>query len=255
MKGGRRCSFMHADPGIVRGEKPLKKSPSVLLYGTNPQFFERRDTWFNRRGVEVFCSMTAPELLSIAKSRAISLILSSGVPASLSHEKLRRFIPEDMPVLVLAKSGDAPELLQAYHEGEASAVLVPPYEDRVMCATAEALKVPVRHYLRMLVQLRVGHGRAGGGFGFTNNVSATGLLLETKTKLKVGSEVKVSFMIPGAGAMTAVTGRVVRDAGLSPTGCFRYGVHFLDISADDQTHIRAMVSQDPVQQAPPALPA
>ena len=66
----------------------MTQSPTILLYSTEPAFFERRDTWFNRRGVEVFCAMDPRSLRANLSTRRPNLLLSRGVPAGLAAREL-----------------------------------------------------------------------------------------------------------------------------------------------------------------------
>ncbi len=216
--------------------------PTILLFSQQPAFFERRDTWFNRRGVDVFCAMDIDEVATIFSVRRVDLMLSQGVPGELSEGALRKVVPAQVPIILLTEGGDDARALASYTKSETCNVLKAPFGDKVMHLTARALAVPTRHYLRILVQIQVGES-AGGTFGFSNNISTTGMLLETKRKLAVGETVGLSFMLPGAPQMTATHALVVREAP-AEGNTFRFGVKFIDLPANDQEFLANLRTQD-----------
>lgn len=219
----------------------MSTGPTVLLYTQDPAFFERRDTWFNRRGVDVFCAMDMEEAAAILTLRRVDMLVSCGVPAGLAVEELRGQVPYGVPLIVLVTPEDDEDLIDDYRLASDVAVITSPYGDALMQNTAKLLSVPTRHYIRILVQLQIED--QAGGFGFSNNLSATGMLVETKKQLEIGTHIQLSFLLPGARQMTAVKARVVREAQSNKHGSFRYGVQFVDLPVADREHIVALTRQ------------
>lgn len=212
---------------------------TVLLFADDPQFFERRDTWFNRRGVDAFGAMNASEVALIAGARNVHLLLSKGAPSGMSLEALRTILPVPTPLIIL--NSGPPDELASYIGADDVYLLEEPFQDRVMDLTAKLLTVPTRHYLRILVQLKATETGRGGTFGFSNNLSASGMLLETRAELEIGNILELSFLLPGARQMTEARAKVVREAGKSRSGS-KYGVQFQGLSSHDQLVIHNLTS-------------
>ena len=210
---------------------------TVILIASEPAFFEREDTWFNRRGVDVFCASDLPELMRIAKVRCPDLIVSAGIPDSLREHQFRMIVPESVPLVILARMQDPRDELSEYAVGFHSTVIRRPYDNQVVRATAAALSGPTRKYLRLLVQLKFKDRSKTGAFGFSQNVSSSGILLETKRDIEVGTRVDMSFMLPGQHQMTRVQGEVVRHAPSIKLDSHCYGVQFLDLCAEHRAHL------------------
>jgi hypothetical protein len=205
---------------------------TVVLYSEDPSFFEREGTLFNRRGVEVFGAMDLDDLNRLIATLPVKLVISRGSPAGLPEPVLRTRLGTSPQLLVLGGANDDPLTLQTYERSPGSTVLIEPYGCRIVETTQTLLAIPVRHYVRMLVQLHAD----GGGFGYCQNVSMTGMLIELKRQLTVGSEFPISFMLPNIPGMIRVTARVVRHAS-SLRDAHRYGLHFLDVSPEDHERL------------------
>ncbi len=221
------------------------KRKTVILIAREPAFFEREDTWFNRRGVDVFCASDIPELMLIAKVRCPDLIVSAGIPDSLREHQFRMIVPESVPLVILARIHDPKDELLEYSVGFHSTVIRRPYDDQVMRATAAALSGPTRKYLRLLIQLKFKDRSKAGAFGFSQNVSSSGILFETKRDIDVGTRIEMSFMLPGQHQMTRVEGEVVRHAPSIKLDSHCYGVQFLDLCAEHKAYLDCLNQRAP----------
>ena len=83
-----------------------------------------------------------------------------------------------------------------------------------------------------------------GGFpllGKTTNVSSTGMLVEVRTPLEVGSRVKVKLFVPGSTNQVEITGEVIREAAVTDTG-HTYGVQFVELSQDSEFELQRFLA-------------
>ena len=214
---------------------------TVVLYSEDPSFFERPDTHIARRGVDVFATMDIFELGAVISAAPVKLVISRGAPGGMPEPSLRSRLGTSPHVLILGSDADDPMTLKTYQAGIGSTVLLEPYQNRVFETTQKLLEVPIRHYVRMLVQMK-GSGdssTAGAGFSYCQNVSVSGMLIEAKKELVVGSTVRLSFMVPNVPGMIDVSARVVRHAS-SVKDAHRYGVHFLDLRPEDKEKIAGL---------------
>lgn len=215
----------------------------VMVHSEDPSFFERRDTLFNRRGVDVFGSMTLEEASRILRQRAPDIFICQGVPSGLHAEDMRRVVRSGIPVVIMAIEGDDPALLAGYEADEDTHVLHPPYDGRLLELSSQLLGVAVRRYLRILVQMKVTDD-AGTSFGFSHDLSASGLLVESRVLCPIGQTISVCFMLPNAGRMVSARAEVVREAPCTKPGVRRYGCRFVGLSDEDKGLIAAFVDSN-----------
>ena len=86
--------------------KTVNNERTVILIANEPSFFEREATWFNRRGVDVFCANDLVELTAIMSFRVPSLVIAAGPPDCKREHEFRTIVPEAIPLLILARHTD-----------------------------------------------------------------------------------------------------------------------------------------------------
>lgn len=110
----------------------------------------------------------------------------------------------------------------------------------------ELLNVPLRREARIPVHFEVWSRFAPEEEAFEGvalNVSVRGILLEADEPLDVGTQLELSFTLPGESADLHVVGRVVRDAGVNE-GRPLSGIEFLILRGDARERIEAFVDRD-----------
>jgi CheY-like chemotaxis protein len=186
-----------------------------------------------RDGVE---RVTAPDAMAaIGMARALKprlVVLDADDPRVVESLRLLR---EDMPtramsVAVLAKS-PSPERRGELTAAGANAVLTDAegpglWDDRF----EELLGVPPRREVRVAVAITIWSRREKSPgvdvVGVTVNLSVSGLLLETRLPLPVGTTLNLSFRLPTAPDELRLMGRIVWTTP-GPAGTSRSGVEFL----------------------------
>ncbi len=106
----------------------------------------------------------------------------------------------------------------------------------------ELLTVPHRREARVPVRVRDWSGLPADpetGDGLALNVSVHGILLESRRRLEVGTNVDLQFRLPGAEEEVQVVGQVVRQEAVS-----RSGIKFLVLRGDARDRIRDFVESD-----------
>ena len=222
---------------------------TVILISKDPSFFEKEETWFNRRGVDVFCATSLQELVAIAGIRPPDLVISAGPPDGTREHMYRERIQESVPLVVLHRGSEDEKIVTEYTAGFRSTVIHRPYGNRILRATEAALASSSRHYLRVLVQFSLDSATRSGAFGFSQNLSPTGMLIETKRELQIRDRMAMSFMLPGKRDMTQVNVEVVRRAPSLKADSCCYGVQFLDLPAEDRAFIDSLNQASEHQQA------
>jgi Tfp pilus assembly protein PilZ len=104
------------------------------------------------------------------------------------------------------------------------------------------LYVPKRHSYRVVTRIGIGGGRDNTPlYGFMLNLSATGLLIESESKLEQGEELNLSFFLPKSKRIV-VTGEVVRVVPKETGDCCQYGIRFAGLDARAQQDIENFVT-------------
>jgi len=106
----------------------------------------------------------------------------------------------------------------------------------------ELLNVPHRREARVPVRVRDWSGLPVDpetGDGLALNISVHGILLESRRRLEVGTNVDLQFKLPGTQDEVQVVGQVVRQEAVS-----RSGIKFLVLRGDARDRIRAFVESD-----------
>ena len=181
--------------------------------------------------IEVRRAATATEglLLHRAESAdviAVDLDLPDG-PAEQFCQFVRAEATQRRVSLLVLCGPDEGERRRAADCG-ANAHIVRPTDARALSEEIKRqLAVPQRARYRVLAQVTVGKSDQAYSFFCTSeNVSATGILVETQEALRLGQTLDCSFFLPGR-LKVAAQGRVVREAS-SPSGR-QFGIQFVDL--------------------------
>ena len=215
----------------------MSSVPTILLLTRTPAFFEHPDVWFNRRGVDVFCARNIPEATTILKSKPVHLVICANVPPQVNSTFLRQFVPSRVPVLFLKTDSDSAKHATSFLAKDNCCVLSAPFGQRLSDHVAHLLAAPTRHYLRLLVHFQRCGSNQPVSFGFTANLSTTGLLLDTRCSASIGETLKLSFLLPGSRETTTVNGVVVRHSTTSNGDTHQYGLKFMDLPAHSRRTI------------------
>jgi DNA-binding response OmpR family regulator len=181
--------------------------------------------------IEVRKAATATEGLTLHRAEsadviAVDLDLPDG-PAEQFCEFVRAETAlRRVSLLVLCGPEEAERRRAA--DCHANAHIVRPPDARALSEEIQRqLAVPQRAKYRVLAQVTVGERNEAYSFFCTSeNVSATGILVETQEALRLGQTLDCSFFLPGR--LKVVTqGRVVRES--SAPGGRQFGIQFVDL--------------------------
>ncbi len=181
--------------------------------------------------IEVRRAATATEGLSLHRAEsadviAVDLDLPDG-PAEQFCEFVRaETTPHRVSLMVLCGPEEGERRRAA--DCRANAHIVRPADARALSEEIQRqLAVPRRAKYRVLAQVTVGNSEQAYSFFCTSeNVSASGILVETQEALRLGQTLDCSFFLPGR-LKVATRGRVVREAS-APSGR-QVGIQFVDL--------------------------
>ena len=112
-------------------------------------------------------------------------------------------------------------------------------------ACKRLLSIEARKEARLLVYVQV-QGYLQSSLFLCNslNLSASGILMLTARKLRMGDTVQLQITLPREKEKVRVSGRVVREAVEVESRLNAYGVAFEDVSAEDKDRIRTFVEEE-----------
>ncbi len=220
----------------------------ILIAEPLRSFLEKEKNFLHRADVQMFYAATNDEMLSIHSAEKVNLIITQpdmpGTPtdqlftAIRSNESLRKV---SLIIVCSEKQADR-ERAQLCSP---NVILTLPFDTVELLKKAQhLLDIPWRESYRVLLSVNIeGNSRDKAFFCRSENISATGLLLETDKSLNEGDRLICSFFLPESKQITA-TGQVVRamkQSDKSPTR--QYGVKFDRLMPDAKTAIEVFVER------------
>ncbi len=133
-------------------------------------------------------------------------------------------------IVVFSEDDFDPSEIEVLEAGANAILRLPPaddFDERV----GRLIQVPSRKDVRLPVRLQVS---ASSGFGATvpvlaQNLSATGLLIESNHPLNMGDEVSLALRFEDSGEIFAATAHITRTAGPN-----KYGAQFTSITRGEE---------------------
>ncbi len=216
----------------------------MLLVGSGGKLGAGSNGPLRRAGVAIRTAATAAEALALHRTANADLIVTDLDLPDLTAEQLCRQIREAETfrrvALVVLCGADEGERRRAA-ECRANVQLIRPEDAEAFAAQlARLLATPLRARYRVLARVTVEDGDEPRSFFCTSeNVSATGILLETEEELQLGQTLDCTFYLPGR-LRVATQGKVVREA---PAASERqFGVQFVDLSGEAQIALEHFVA-------------
>lgn len=109
-------------------------------------------------------------------------------------------------------------------------------------ACRRLLAISVRKSVRLLVYVQVlGYVKSNPFLCNSLNLSASGVLILTARRLKVGDKITLKITLPLEKEKVEVEGKVVREAGEIKSRLNGYGILFTDLSEKDKTRLQKFV--------------
>jgi CheY-like chemotaxis protein len=222
-------------------KKVLIAEPIQELIGKERNFLQRTD-------IKVLTAGRSDDLRAIHRAERADLIISQldlpGMDSVQLFETLRDdgMLRKTAVIMVHAGRPGEAELAQ---QCSADVVLRMPLNTWQLLKQAQhLLDIPLRESFRVLLSVRIeGKSSEKSFFCRSENISVTGLLLETERTLALKDRVECSFFLPGSQQLV-VRGDVVREVGASSrTGANLYGVQFISLAPDAKRAIESFVEK------------
>jgi len=206
---------------------------------------DKYETVLQRADVQVFTAATTDEILSLHQQKRMSLIIARldapGTPPERIYGQIRND-PELRAVSLILVCGDQPaDRVKAEHCGANAVMTRQAIDGGVLDKADSFLNIPTRGSYRVLLSVSIDADKDKSFFCRSENISATGMLLETDRTLVSGDRLNCSFFLPGA-KQIEVSGEVVRIISTTEkAGHRQYGLKFTKIAAADSAAIRDFI--------------
>jgi response regulator RpfG family c-di-GMP phosphodiesterase len=198
---------------------------------------EQDNSFLDRTDLQVFAAATNDEMLQVHRAERVDLIMTKLDLPGMASETLFNLIREDptlRTVSIILSCANTPEAIKASSRCRANAVLLEPLHPVLLMAKArQLLDIAARETIRVLLGATV-NGRSGEEAFYcrTKNISATGMMIETRRRLAEGARLSCQFYLPNATSIQA-TGKIVRIIQqASEAGEHQYGLMFTDVTPE-----------------------
>ncbi len=220
----------------------------ILIAESLRSSIEKEKNFLNRADVKMFFATTNSDMLAVHSAEKVNLIITEPLGDGMSTEQLFSSIRsrEDLrKVSVIIVCSDKPGEREKAQQCSPNVILSQPLDTQELLKKAQhLLNVPWRESYRVLLSVNIeGNSRDKAFFCKSENISATGLLLETDKSLHEGDRLICSFFLPESKQITA-TGQIVRamkQPDNKPTR--QYGVKFDRLLPDAKTAIELFVAR------------
>ncbi len=203
---------------------------TIIIAETILSAVGRDSTVFGRGGIALHPARTAEDALALHREKCADLIIADHAMPAMGGVRLCEAIRADEAlrgVSIILACETAQADLPALRAAGANAVIPTPVDALgLFTKMFELLVVPQRKDMRALLRVAVTGGAGGESFFATSeNISISGMLLESNYRFKEQDRILCTFFI---GHSEVKVDGVVMRAERSGSGRRRYGVRFLN---------------------------
>ena len=202
---------------------------TILLVDDADVFLQVERMIFQRTGARLLLARSGAEALETAVREQPDIVLLDLLLPDMTGDQVCHRIKSHpgtnhVPVLIVTAFGRAEEQEKCRKAGCDGFITKPIKHHELLARVAQLLNIPHRHSMRILVRVEVeGAIRHESFFGTSNDISKSGMFLETDKTLRIGDGISVRFFLPGHQEVTAHGSVVREDRNGAAIG---YGVQF-----------------------------
>ncbi len=207
---------------------------------------EKEKSFLNRVDVKTLTASTNDEIWALHRAENVNLIITQTDMTGMAIEKLFAAIRGDNVLrkvsLIVVCSGSPGDRERAQQCNPNAIFAMPLNTGELLMKVQHLLDIPWRESYRVLLNVNIeGNSRDKAFFCRSENISTTGLLLETDKSLQEGDRLICSFFLPESRQIT-LTGEIVRAMKQSDkSNMNQYGVRFDKLLPDAKSAIEAFV--------------
>jgi DNA-binding response OmpR family regulator len=222
----------------------------ILLVNASRYFFDEGKSLLDRKDFQVFMAPSGARALEIHRQERANLIVTDLDLQDMGGDTLCHSIrtePESKVVSFILICHDTPSDLARCKKSGANICLHKPFSAKTLLEHVEKLlSISTRRGYRVLLRAQVKGAKDDSVFFCTSqNLSASGILIETDRDLATGDLISCSFFLPGAAQITT-DGEVARME-TAPDGKHICGIRFINIPAEQKRAIENFIADSIVK--------
>ena len=217
---------------------------NVLIVDDLAPYIEKEKTILQRADFKIFTATSGQEAIEIHTAEKMDLILADIDMPGMNGDEMCRVIRSRESLrkvsIILVCLGRKSDVDRCLSSG-ANDYITKPIDPRLLIGkVTQFLNIPERKHLRVLTKVSfTGKIKSESFFGTTQDISISGILLETDRVLAKGDVITCSFFIPDADRIE-VLGEIMRVS--KTTGSLNhYGVRFGDLSLSVKSAIESFI--------------
>ena len=220
----------------------------ILIADVLKSLLAKEKSFLDRASVKTFTAPTNDDILAVHRAEQVDLIITQLDMPGMKSDQLYAAIRNDgelRKVSLIMLCNGRPGDREHAERCTANAVMTQPVDPAFLLKKAQdLLDISWRESYRVLLSVNItGTSKESAFFCRSENISTTGLLVETDRGLKEGDRVVCSFFLPGARQIIA-PGAVVRSLdSAQKAGQRRYGVKFDKLTPEAKSAIEAFVEK------------
>lgn len=218
----------------------------VLLVNDLNTLIEKERTILNRSDIKIFTAASGEEALIVHRKEKVDLIIADLDMAGMSGDELCCAIRDNeeleyVPFIIVCRGSESD--LHRVARCKANVNVTKPIRPlQLLESVSKLLDIPERKSYRVLLKAMV-NGKFNNNpfFCSSQDISASGLLLETDKALEKGDIMNCSFFLPGAAKIVteAEVVRVVKSGDGTP----RYGTRYVSLQPVYKSAIEAFIEK------------
>jgi DNA-binding response OmpR family regulator len=220
----------------------------IIIADQIKQSLERQTNFLQRPNIKVFTAYSNEEVLKVHSTEKVDLIITLFRLPGMSTSylcSLIRTIHNLRSVSMIIYSSDEEEDIALSERCRANAIMTLPVNASLLLdKMQDLLEIPSRGSCRVLLSVRLEGHLLGKPFTCNSeNISASGLLMETHRNLERGDRIACSLVLPDS-TRVKTNGEIVR-AIKNPTRFDPnwYGVKFSSLAPEAKCAIEALVEK------------
>ncbi|MBI5640687.1 MAG: response regulator [Nitrospirae bacterium] len=205
---------------------------------------EKEECILRRSDFRLYTATSSDEAIALHRKEKVDLIIIDMDMPVISGDKFCSLIRKDdslKQVSVILICGTSSADIDRFTKCGANAYLVKPLRPvELLEKVSQLLDIPERKSYRVLLKVKVnGRFTSDTFFCSSQNISSSGILLQTDKLLEKGDIITCSFFLPSSERIVA-EGEVVRAAKNSGD-TYQYGIRFLSLDDEFKTSIETFI--------------
>lgn len=220
----------------------------ILIAHALKSLIEKEKSFLQRADIKLFTAATNDQMLAVHRAEKVNLIITQLDMSGMSNEQFYTTIKNDRElrkVSLIILCPNNPGAKEQAEQCSPHVVMTLPVNTAQLLKHAQHfLNIPWRESYRVLLSVNIeGNSKDAAFFCRSENISTTGLLLETDRDLNERERVRCSFFLPDSKQIIA-TGEVVRVMKRSEkSGTKQYGVKFDKLTPEDKAAIEVFITK------------